>query len=348
MADILAIGMTHFPALAVPDDAMMTSFIPMMLKNPNLPPEMQDPANWPEAMRAEWGDDAGRSKAADHRIELAGWMRKCRQALDDFAPDFILIWGDDQYENFLEDVVPAYCICAHPQFSYHPPRNSFWNEPDGTTFTLPGNQAAGKYLASRLIREGFDTAYSYKPLHDDLGHAFTNALLFLDYDRKGLSYPILPVTLNSYGSRVLCQKGGFPDFENSVTEDDLDPPGPPPWRLFDLGAATARILAESPWRVAIIASSGWAHGFLTPKNNYLYPDVAADRGLYDALVARDYQTWRNYPPDAIELCGQQEVLNWMCLAGALDALGRGPGITHFSESWIFNSTKVFLISPPTD
>ena len=36
-----------------------------------------------------------------------------------------------------------------------------------------------------------------------------------------------------------------------------------------MGAATARILAESPYRVALLASSGWSHAFLTAKNNYL-------------------------------------------------------------------------------
>lgn len=46
--------------------------------------------------------------------------------------------------------------------------------------------------------------------------------------------------------------------------------------------------------------------------------------------------------------GQHELLNWMCLAGALDALGRGPGETTFMETWAFNSSKVFLISKPGD
>lgn len=345
MAEILALGITHFPALAVPDEAM-TNFLPAMLRNPALSEEQRQPANWPAPMRAEWGDDAGHGAAVRHRAELVSWMRKTRQALDDFAPDLVLILGDDQYENFLEDVIPAYCVNAHPEFTYGPPAKNYWGEPAGTKFTLPGNQEAGKYLASKLLSAGFDTAYSYKPLHHDLGHAFTNAILFLDYDRTGFSYPLLPVSLNSYGRQVICQKGGFPDFGRITTEEDLDPPAPTPWRLFDLGAEIARIFAESPWRVAIIASSGWSHGFLTRKNNFLFPDVAADKKLFAALTAGEYRTWRNYPAEAIEDSGQHEVLNWMCLAGALEALGRGPGETEFIETWIFNSSKVFLISPP--
>ena len=33
-------------------------------------------------------------------------FRKLRKVIDDFNPDAVLIWGDDQYENFQEDLVP--------------------------------------------------------------------------------------------------------------------------------------------------------------------------------------------------------------------------------------------------
>ena len=105
-------------------------------------------------------------------------------------------------------------------------------------------------LATRLIEEGFDTAYAYKPLHHPLGHAFTNAIMYLDYDRTGFDYPIVPFAINCYGRKVLAQRGGLPVFDREIAEADLDPPAPTPRRLFDLGAATARILADRPiaWR----------------------------------------------------------------------------------------------------
>ena len=37
-------------------------------------------------------------------------FRAIRKALDDFNPDLVLIWGDDQYENFREDIIPAFCV----------------------------------------------------------------------------------------------------------------------------------------------------------------------------------------------------------------------------------------------
>ncbi len=344
MAEILALGISHYPPLAGPDERM-AFILKLMLRNPRLPEKLRDPANWPPEMRAEWGDDEGVASARRHRERLVGAMMKTRAALDAFKPDFVLIWGDDQYENFKEDVIPPYCVSAYDRFKITVPQGNVWNEPAGELFEVPGHVGAAKRLTSGLIEAGFDTAYAYKPLHHSLGHAFANAILYLDYHRAGFPYPIVPVAINCYGSRVICQRGGFPDFDRALEASDLDPPAPTPKRLFDLGAATARILTDSPWRVALLASSGWSHAFLTEKNHYLYPDTPADERMYQALRACDYDAWRDYPAKAVEDSGQQEILNWMCLAGALQELGRGPAETDFVSTWIFNSSKAFLISP---
>lgn len=346
MADVLILGISHYPMLIWPDKNM-AGLLQKMMANPNLPEELKSPEGWPAAMREEWGTDQGEAAAAVHRQKMRDWTRKAREALDEFNPDFVLIWGDDQYENFKEDIVPPYCINAHPEFCFHNFPNNIWGEPVDKEFVLPGVQAAGKHLASELIAAGFDAAYSYKPLHHPLGHAFTNAIFYLDYDRKGFDYPILPVSINCYGRHVIAQQGGLPSFDKELSDAELDPPAPTPKRLFDMGAETARILSESPYRVALIASSSWSHAFLTKKNHYLWPDIPADQALYDALIRNDYDFWRNYPSSAIEDSGQQEVLNWSCLVGAMSALGRGkPDIAGFVDTWIFNSCKAFLVSKP--
>lgn len=345
MAEILALGITHYPPMIGPDEKM-SGILKHMLQNPNLPEPLRSPDGWPQAMRAEWGHDEGTASAKAHREQLVGWMRRVRAELDAFKPDFVLIWGDDQYENFREDVVPPYCILAHPSFSVGPPAGNVWGESPEKRFVYAGHQQAGKRLATELLEAGFDASYSYKPLHHPLGHAFAYGLYYLDYDRKGFPYPILPFAVNCYGRKIIAQKGGRPQFDKPLTADDLDPPAPTPKRLFDLGAQTARILAASPWRVAIVASSGWSHAFLVEKTHYLWPDTDSDRYLYEAMLAGNYDAWRDYPSSRIEDAGQQEVLNWSCLVGALSALDRKPRETGFVDTWIFNSSKVFLIAPP--
>src|SRR5258707_7126075 len=289
------------PPLHGPDQRM-SWILKRMLQNPKLPSELRTPTGWPAAMQSEWGNDEGASSAARHRAALVDWLGKTRAALDAFKPDFVLIWGDDQYENFKEDIVPPYCISAYDRFKFATPAGNVWGETD-KTFDLPGHPVAAKMLASRLIEEGFDTAYAYKPLHHPLGHAFTNAVMYLDYDRKGFDYPIVPFAINCYGRRVLAQRGGLPVFDRVIADADLDPPAPTPKRLFDLGAATVRALSDSPYRVALLASSGWSHAFLTAKNHFLWPDTPADRRMYDALRAGDWQAWRNCSGAPVEDSG---------------------------------------------
>ncbi|MGE0828077.1 MAG: extradiol ring-cleavage dioxygenase [Hyphomonadaceae bacterium] len=346
MADVLVVGVSHYPPLAMPDERM-SGILQKMLTNPDLPANLKNQENWPTGVHSEWGDDKGVKAAGVHREKLVTEMRKVRAAIDEFQSDFVLMWGDDQYENFREDVIPPYCVCAFPSFEFAPHPGNVWGEGPEQAYKLPGVPKAAKHLASELISAGFDAAYAYQPLHDTLGHAFANAVFYLDYDRKGWSYPILPVSINCYGRHVISQRGGLPNFDRPALKDeDFDPPAPTPKRLFDMGAATARILQDSPYRVALLSSSGWSHAFLTPKTNYLWPDTPADRLLYEALRTGDYETWRNYPANAIEESGQQEVLNWMALAGALKELKRKPKYTSFVDTWIFNSSKCFLISPP--
>jgi hypothetical protein len=344
MGDILGLGTTHVPLLAGRDEDM-ARILRRILKDPGLPERLRTPSGWPDGMREEWSNDEGLAAARRHRDTLVAEFRRMRAGLDDFAPDFVVVWGDDQYENFKEDVIPPFCVLAYDAIEHRPWEKSawpnVWGEPMETQFTYKGHRQAAKHLVSGLIDEGFDLSYAYKPLHHPLGHAFMNTLLFLDYDRHGLPYPVIPFQVNCYGRRVIAQHGSSGGLAAAPGEDTLDPPSPAPWRCFDLGRATARVMAKSPWRVALIASSSWSHAFLTYKHHLLYPDIASDRALYEAMRAGAYDTWRKTPLSDIEDAGQQEMLNWMCLVGAMAELGRKPDESTFIQSYLFNSNKVF-------
>jgi len=345
MGEILGLGVTHFPPL-IGLDRNMANVLRLVLDDPGLDARYRDRRNWPEPMQREYGDDGGTASAAAHRDALVRHFRKARRVLDDFKPDLVLIWGDDQFENFTQDIIPPFCILAYDDIecSYRTRDRAanVWREAPDTVFRYKGHREAGKYLARGLLEQGVDMAYAYKPLHHaGLAHAFLNTLLFLDYDRVGFPYPVLAFQVNCYGRRVIAQRGFRSDLAHPLAESDLDPPSPSPKRCMEVGAATARALKESPWRVALIASSSWSHAFLVDKNHQLYPDIPADRRLYKALRAGDYETWRGTPLAAIEESGQQEMLNWYMLAGAMEALGRKPDECAFIESWTFNSNKCF-------
>ena len=225
-------------------------------------------------------------------------------------------------------------------------RPNVWDEPANKIFRYKGHESS-RYLASALLQNGFDIAYSYKPLHQDgLGHAFVNTLLYLDYDRKGFDYPVIPFSVNCYGSNVIRNRGGAITQQINGVDMALDPPGPSPKRCMDLGAATARALQASPWRVALIASSSWSHAFLTPKNWWLYCDVESDLARFEELKEGNYEAWRGISNAQIEDAGQQEMLNWMCLVGAMQELDRKPEIVEFLQTYVFNSSKCLAVMKP--
>ena len=350
MAEIQLLGMTHYPPFGW-NDASMAGIMRRLLADPDVPAEAKDPANWPQPMRVEWGDDAGTSAAPAHRAALIDGFDRVRAALESFDPDVILVWGDDQYENFKEDIVPPFSILAYPDREVQPYRTpvgqafpSYWDEPPDRRVTVKGRPDIALALTAALIDDGFDVAYAYKPLHDEqLPHAFLNTLLFLDHRRTGFDWPMICMPINCYGSKVIAAQGGWRPF---ATPLELDPPSPSPRRLMDMGAAVARFLRASPWRVSLVASSSWSHAFLTDHTWRLRPDTPADRALYASLVRRDHAAWSAVTTDQIVHAGQQEVLNWFALAGAARQLDATLTWSTFVETWVFNSNKVFATWEP--
>ena len=355
MAELLCAGVSHAPMFGYTDDHM-ADILRRHLASDRVPADRKDPQNWPLRMREEFGPNGTNvlANAAEERARVIGAYRQVRREIDAFKPDLVLIWGDDQYENFHEDLVPAFCVYAGTEYTMQPflhtawalgqPEN-IWGEPRDKTFAVNGHPAAGRYLARRLLEADRPVAYAYRTglHHAGLAHAFMNTILYLDYDRTGFDYPVLPFHVNCYGSSLIRNRGG-----DSIGKDVIepDPPAPSPRLCFDIGAATARIMAESPWRVVLIGSSSWSHAFLTAKNHFLYPDLEADRARFDELRTGNQHVWRDISLAEIEASGQSEFLNWVCLAGAMTELGVKAEVIDFTDSYIFNSSKCTIVGRP--
>ncbi|AIJ21290.1 extradiol ring-cleavage dioxygenase [Amycolatopsis methanolica] len=351
MSGAIGLGMTHYPPLGGTDE-QMAGILGFTLRDPGIPAEEKDPASWPEQMRAEWSDDHGKAAAAEHRRQLVDGVSRIREKLDDFAPDVVLVWGDDQYENFREEVVPPYCVLAYDDVEVRPfglladrGLDNAWNMPHDTTCTLRGDAALARWLTDRLIEDGFDMAYSYKQRADThFPHSILNTQTFLDYENYGskLPYRFLPITVNCYGEHLIARRGGLARFDE-IKDAQRDPAGPSPQRCMALGAAVARAMRSSGKRVAFVASSSWSHAFLNDKDWHLRPDTAADQRLYDALASGHRKPWREITSREIVDAGQHEMLNWFCLLGAVDELGLGLDWSTFVTTGVFNSNKAFAI-----
>ena len=93
MAEILGVGLTHSPSLITPDELKQYSLTRALHSNDRIPAEQKNPESWPEAMRAEWGDDEGYTAARFQRERLFDGFRRLRADIDDFKPDVVLVWG---------------------------------------------------------------------------------------------------------------------------------------------------------------------------------------------------------------------------------------------------------------
>ena len=185
-------------------------------------------------------------------------------------------------------------------------------------------------------------------MHHQSGSRVSEHAVVLDYDRKGFPYPVVPFQVNCYGRRVIAQQAGVRSLSESAREDDLDPPSPAPWRCFDLGAALRADRCRQPMAGGADRLVELVARLSDAKELPALPRCpGADRALYEALAAR--ATTRSGASGRcrrIEDSGQQEMLNWMCLMGAMKELGRRPSETELVQTYIFNSSKCFAYFKP--
>ncbi len=349
MGEIMGMGSTHWPLLVQPDDANAWPFLRTLANDPRVPEELKIPTNWPEAVRVEYGEDDGASAHKEHRARLVTAFRHMKEEIEAFKPDFIVMLGDDQYENFTEDIIPPFCVMAYDDLTSYPFKGrlagkpNVWGEPEDHGIKIQSKPEIARWLAGRFLEEGVDMAYSYKPLHyEGLGHAFVNIHMFLDYDRTGFDFPVVPIQVNSYGSRIIRNRRAV-----NGHGVEPDPPSPSPKRTFEVGQVTARILKDSPWRTVLYASGGWSHGFLVEKNHCLWPDIETDRLRAQQIrEGRDHE-WKNITVAEIEASGQQELMSWICVAGAMNELGqKGEVVDYLETAGVFNSGKCLAVWKP--
>jgi hypothetical protein len=221
--------------------------------------------------------------------------------------------------------------------------------PEKPPFTIKGAQEAGNYVSRGLIRGGFDVATCWKFTHrESYGHAFASTVEYLDLDERGFPYPVVPIAVNCYGSEMRIPGPGKAHNPGRVRDLDPDeeeaPPGPMPWRCYDLGKQLTQVISESAYRAVVIGSSSWSHASLTKKNNFLWPDTETDRKRMHELAEGEQWKWRDLTPEEMRDAGQHEVLNWVCLAGAME--GRQADILVYADCYIFNSEKCIAVFQP--
>ncbi|HEY3115680.1 MAG TPA: hypothetical protein VGK54_02960 [Chloroflexota bacterium] len=342
MAELLGLGTTDQPYMRM-IDPLLSSPLKGALKSERIRPELKDPKNWPAEMRELWGDDEGASGGRRARERQIPQFRKLRAALDDFQPDFILVWAKDGGESLKQFARPPFWIQAHTEthtklYTSLGRKENLFGEDADRLITIPGHPDGAKYLVRGLIEHGFDPTFSLEPMHEDgLAHTFKGVVFHLDWDKREFATPVVPVSVDPFGTRRRGQDGMSP-----LTSEDVLPISAE--RAFELGRATARVLRASPWRVALVAGTGWSHANNTSwERSWIHPDMESDRRRHDEWASNKFDRWGSFTYAELEEFGQWEMLCWIALAGAMSEIGAKVQHSDFQEGWIFNSNWVNTI-----
>lgn len=214
--------------------------------------------------------------------------------------DAIVLFGDDQHEQFDDGNMPAIAIYHGVDVPVKEPRRATipWTGPADqrhhisaltlpTLETYPSAADLAGHIVGALTEDEFDIARCDKLRTEGIGHAFA----FL-YQRlwPECTVPIVPIMLNTY----------YP------------PNQPTPRRSYALGAAVRRAIESWPGgaRVAVIASGGLSHIVL---------DEPLDRSVLAGLRDHDPERLCAVPRAKLR-GGTSEILNWIALGGAMGPL----------------------------
>jgi aromatic ring-opening dioxygenase LigB subunit len=260
------------------------------------PQLMLDPDHWHLlATRAsEQLPDKPGLESETQEVQWTKWngcveaIGKLREKINALRPDVLIVVGDDQHENLIDDNMPPFTIYmgeeAEASVSLRYLKQA--RSENRTRYHIDAKMAEA--LVKGLMDAGFDPSYSKQTRYDGgLGHAFARVLKFLIPEPK---YRVIPVMVNTYY-----------------------PPAPSAKRCLQFGQALAAIIRQYPSqdRVVLVASGGLSHTKI---------DEDLDRRFIRALETNDTD-YMSTMPSSVFREGTSEILNWIVIAGAANQKG---------------------------
>ena len=216
-------------------------------------------------------------------------IAKLREKINAVSPDVLVVVGDDQHENLIDDNMPPFTIYMGEEAEASTSLR-YLNQPKSenrTRYQVDAKMAEA--LVNGLMDEGFDPSYSKQTRYEGgLGHAFARVLKFL------LPEPncrVIPIMVNTYY-----------------------PPAPSARRCLQFGEALAAIIRQYPGqdRIILAASGGLSHTKI---------DEDLDREFIRALETNE-TSYMSSMPSTVFREGTSEILNWIVVAGAANHRGK--------------------------
>lgn len=261
------------------------------------PQLMLDPSHWHllNNRQRESLPDKPELAGETDEVKWTKW-KGCMSAIEQLRakvaalrPDIMIVVGDDQHENLVDDNMPPFTIYmgAEAEASVSLRYLNQARSANRTKYNI--DAAMAEMLVNGLMDHGFDPSYSKATRYDGgLGHAFARVLKFLVPKND---CRVIPVMVNTYY-----------------------PPAPSAQRCLLFGQTLARLIAAYPSddRVVIAASGGLSHTKI---------DEALDQQFLAALQSND-TAYMSAMPSSVFREGTSEILNWIVIQGAANRPGR--------------------------
>jgi OH-DDVA oxygenase/3-O-methylgallate 3,4-dioxygenase len=246
---------------------------------------------------------------------------RCRAAIDEMArvfeetkPDVAVIFGNDQSELFLPNMMPTFTIfngdplwnvpATEEQAARHPPgiHEAEWGHKPSEYTEYPNQLDLANLLISELSKNDFDIARANAlpehegHWHSGMGHAF--GFIFRQI-MKDKAIPTVPIVQNTF----------FPPNQPSAK------------RCYEFGKVVGKTIEswDSDLRVAVFGSGGMSHFVI---------DEDLDQLFLNAIAERDWQTLTSLDDELLQ-SGTSELKNWIGAAGALFPTKLSGGIVDY-------------------
>lgn len=221
-------------------------------------------------------------------------LRRLGDVVEALNPTALVIVGDDQNENFVEDCLPQFAIFVLEQAELQLQQGS-----DGNTQAVaPYHHDLAQAILDHAVARDYDLAVSHRLRHPrGLGHAFGPPLRFLN---AGLRVPIVCISVNA-----------------------VHWPAPSPSRCLAFGRLLRDAIAATDERVVLYASGGLSHytaGFpyaALGRHCYGEIDTAFDARLLQALAEGDVAYLASLSSRDLLEHGDIEFRSWLVVQGAL-------------------------------
>jgi aromatic ring-opening dioxygenase catalytic subunit (LigB family) len=223
--------------------------------------------------------------------ELIAVVRAMGDELVARAPDAVVVIADDHLNVFSFDAVPAMCVRIGQSVRRMAQEGAieFDRALDGLAERYPIHEDLANRILEDGLEAGFDFAASWSA---PLDHAFLSPLTTLFGQRP--MPPLVPFWVNCFVQ-----------------------PLPPARRCFAAGQHIARVIADGPWNVGIIATGGLSHFPELSMARVGTSDVEFDRRIVGWMEGGDHKSLTALTTRELHETGSHELLNWMVLLGAV-------------------------------